>query len=377
MAEGGKAFCGKRTERGDAMKRIGWGKGVTLLWAAVCVSLTALSATAGSPGHTVMAQVEGIPIYSDVYCYLLSEALRDAPKDEKGKPEDMSSLREDVLRRCVSLVAVHSELHNRERSIDTQSKATIAERAAFAWRSFRAYYGSIGVNKQTINSILAARAAREQLFLVLYDTGGAREVPEDEIEGFFYDNYAAYNGVRVFLVHGNDDGSERLLTNNEIKGLRSALQKLVDEINGGKDFLDAAMSGEYAQNLRYAVPMGTTVQKGSPSVTEEEFAKVRALKPGKASLLEFSSSFLVAVGIDMKKKPDEYYRSSRTSCLWALKGEDYEETLRELCASFRADENTAAVNRLLARWEWRPPEEKVTLPEEDTSNETTLGISLD
>ena len=365
------------------MKRISWAKRITVLMAAACIALAALSGTAQRPDLTLMLQVEGVPIYRDTYCYLLSEALRDTPRNRDGRPKDLGALRKDIMRRCVALVAVKSELYNREKSIDPQTKALVAERSAYAWRTFHAYYTSIGVNKQTINSIFTARAAREQLFLALYDTGGGREVPEEEIEDYFYSNYAAYNGVRVFLTRDNEDGTERPLTKAETENLRSTLQQLVDEVNDGGDFLDAAVSDAYAQALRYAAPMDNTVQKGSASVTDKEFDAVRALATDKAALLEFPAYFLVAKGIDMKKSPEEYYRGYRASCLWALQGEAYDAALQELYKAFRADENVAAVERLLANWDWQPVEREVTEAEttteaeEDTTAETTTAADTE
>jgi len=366
------------------MKRINWAKRITVLMAAVCVALAALSGTAPRPDLTTMLQVEGVPIYRDTYCYLLSEALRDTPRDKDGRPLDMQALREDIVRRCVAIVAVNSELYNREKSIYPQTKAQVAQRAAYAWRTYHAYYASIGVNKQTINSIFTARAAREQLFWALYDRGGSYEVPEEEIEGYFYSNYAAYNGVRVFLTTDNEDGTERALTKAETENLRSTLKQLVDEVNDGADFLEAAVSDAYAQALRYAAPMDNMVQKGGASVTDKEFGAVRALATDKAALLEFPAYFLVARGIDMKEqteeydRTEEYYRGYRGACLWALRGEAYEEALEELYKSFRADENIAAVERLLANWVWQPveievPREEETETEEDTTEETTTA----
>jgi len=355
------------------MKRTNWGKKTTVLLAAVCIFLAAMSGTARPVDRSLMLQVEGVPIYKDTYCYLLSQALLETPRDKTGRPLDMKALRRDVARRCVAMVAVNSELYNRQKSIEPQAKSQVAQQAAYAWRTFRAYYTSIGVNKQTVNAMFSAKAARRQLFLALYDTGGSRAVPEEAIEAYFYENYAAYDGVRVFLTQEKEDGTERALSKAETEALRKKLNKLVKEVNDGADFLESATSEAYAQALSYAPPMNTTVQKGSAGVTDDEFEKLRALSTEKAALLEFPGYFLVARGIDMKESPDEYYLAYRNSCLWALQGDAYEEALQGLYKAFRADENTAAVERLLAKWDWQPVTEEETeaQTETETVSETT------
>jgi hypothetical protein len=73
------------------------------------------------------------------------------------------------------------------------------------------------------------------------------------------------------------------------------------------------------------------------------------------TLLEFPDFFLLARGVNMgldAETKEQYYAPQRADCLWELKQTEYKALLAELAATFKADENEAAVEALLADWKW-------------------------
>ncbi|MCL2105852.1 MAG: hypothetical protein FWH26_02140 [Oscillospiraceae bacterium] len=338
------------------MKRTNWTKKATVLLAAICLALAVFSGVTARPGEVWLLQVEGVPVSRELYSYFLSEALQDpayaeSNADAQGRPKDEKALRADVAARCAAFIAVNSELRSRAQPLEAQYKMQVAERVSSIWRVFGPYYSAIGVSKQTITGVQEGILARAQLFRTLYDTGGPRAVPEEEIEAYFYGSHVAYNGLRVFLTKTAEDGSEVPLAKAELDALREELNKLAEAVNDGTDFFAAAQ--EYGEALSYASPSPVVVHKSSGEYPEEAFEKVRALSPDKATLLEYPDFFLVAMGLNMRESREEYYLAYRDSCLRDLKYAAYEQTLEELFQSYRADENVAAVDRFFrsfTRW---------------------------
>ncbi|MDR3313974.1 MAG: hypothetical protein LBS96_05905 [Oscillospiraceae bacterium] len=332
-----------------------WSKKATLLLAAICVALSVINSAVVKPKAAWLLQVDGVPIYRELYTYYLSEALRnpaysDAAKDEKQR----KALREDVARRCMAFIAVNSELHNMWQVLEQQYKAQVAERAGFLWRTFGDYYSAIGVGKETITQVATYKANQKQLFFSIYDAG-SRKVPEQQIKDYFYRTHAAYEGLRVFrtaLDATEDGGGERPMTAAESEALRKKLVALAEEINKGKDFFTACE--EHAADLSYAAPSTAELRRGDADFTEAEFEKVRQLDPSKVTVLEFPGFFLLARGVNMGEgdNPREYYDPQRGECLWEMKQAEYAVLLEELTASYRADENEAAVEDLLDAWKW-------------------------
>ena len=334
------------------MQKTNWTKKATVLLAAICVALVAVSAFTPAGAQDWLLQVEGVPVSRAAYGYFLSEALMDAQLGANGRPADMAALRRDVAARCVEYIAVNSELRAMEIPVDQMLKAQVSERTAFYWQVFGRYYSSIGVDKQTLNAIQMGQSARDQLFRAIYDTGGTRPTSEEALQAYFYGNFVAYDGVRVLRTALLEDGTERDMMPEEAAELKATLAEFVAAANEAGEFYTVAQEERFAEALSYGMPSTTIVEKNAGEVSGGDFEKLRGLPRDKISLLDLDGFLLVATGVDMRESEDEYYRGYRASCLWALKGEEYTATLKELCAKFRADENAAAIDRFYREWKW-------------------------
>lgn len=333
------------------MNRLNWCKRATILLSAVCVALVALSSFAAKAEDNWLVRVEGLPISREMYCYFYSQALAGTEKDKQGQPKDPDAVREDAKRRCAAYVAVNSELHNRRKFLNQAMKVQAAERTAYLWRVFHAYYTSVGVSKQTLNAALAGEAAKNQLFLALYDAGGTFETPEDSIKSYFYGNFVAYEGLRVLYTKTEADGTERPMTAPERAFLLVKMKAFVAQLNspGAPDFYELAEDNAFAADLSYAMPDVAVIQKGV-DMPDEAFEKVRGLDPQKVALLELPGYVLVARGFNMRTDEESYYQGYRDACLRALKGGAFEANLQELYKAYRAEENVAAVDEVIRNW---------------------------
>jgi len=336
--------------------RTNWTKKATILLAAICVALVGLSALSPARAQDWLLQVEGVPISRAVYSYFLSQALREAKQNGQlhadGRPKDLAALRRDTAARCVEYIAVNSELRAMEIPVEQMLKADVADRIAFYWRIFGGYYKSIGVDKQTLGAVLTGQAAKDQLFRALYDTGGSRAIAEETLTAYFYGNYVAYEGVRVYQTVLLEDGSERDMDMADITLLRQTLTDFAAEANEAEDFYGVAQEERFAETLSYNPPSTTMVKKGTGDVSDEDFEKLRGLGRDKVALLNLPGFFLVARGVDMRESPEEFYDGYRADCLRVLKGGEYAAALKELCRHFRADENVAAMDKFYAEWKW-------------------------
>ena len=331
------------------MRRNNWTKQVTIILAAICVALAGISAYSVALAQDWLLQVEGVTISQELYSYFLSRALIEAERDEDGMPLDMEALREDVRERAARFVAINSELHNRGVALTPLHKARVAERTSFLWRVYGNYYMARGISKEVLALGQTGLAAWDQLFLALYDTGGAREVPEEDIEEFFYDNFVAFEGIWLFFTVTEADGTEREMTITERDNLLEAVRALAAQVNAddGPSFFEAAQDDDFAGMINYAVPSFYVIER------DAHFEQIRGLNTEQVSVLTFDESLIIGRGIDMRESPEEYFYVYRTESLRALMGEEFERLLEEeLFAHFRADENVAAVEALLGRWEF-------------------------
>jgi len=328
--------------------RTNWTKKATILLAAICVALAALTSFTPSGAQEWLLHVNGVPVSRAVYSYFLSEALLDV----EGKP-DIAALRKEVAARCVEYIAISNELRAMEIPVDQVLKAQVADQTVFYWRVLGQHYGAIGVDKQTLNAMLYGRAERDQLFRAIYDRDGAKPTPEESIEAYFYGNYLAYEGIRVFRTVLPADGSqERDMDTEEAAALRQVLADFVETANDAEDFYGTAQEEAFALALGYGTPSVTMVRKGTVDVSDEDFDQLRRLAPEKIMLLNLPGFFLVARGVNMRLSPEEFYLGRRADCLWKLKGGEYQAALKAICRNYRADENTAEMERFYREWKW-------------------------
>ena len=336
------------------MNRFNWTKKVTVLLAAICVTLVGIGAYTNTLAQDWLLQVEGVPISRELYSFFVTEALIEAERDAYGVPTDMQALREDVNARAAAFVAVNSELYRMRITLDQLTKARVAERTSYLWRVFGNYYEAMGICKETVGIAQRGLAARDQLFRALYDTGGVREVEEERIQSFFYGNYVAFMGVRLFFTVTEEDGSERGMTGTERNDLLASMRQLATAANQeeGEDFFTLAQQDNFATAMSYATPMVSVVQR-IVDLPADDFEAVRGLDPEQVSVLEFEDGLIIARGVNMRESPEEYFDVFRASCLRALMSDEFEQTLEEeLFVQFQADENTAAVDALLNGWDW-------------------------
>jgi len=336
------------------MRRNNWTKYANVLLAAICVLLVALAANA----HTLaqqewMLQVEGIPISRQLYSYFVAQALAEVERDNNGVPLNMDELRTRAATKAIAFVALNSEMHNQEITLEPYMRAEVARRTALLWRTFGNYYARLGISKEIVALVQESLAAQDRLFRALYDTGGLREVPEESLESFFYGNFTAIDGLRLPLRVIEEDGSERAMTQTERNILADTMRAMAVEANreGGPPLLILAQEELFAASMNYALPVAMVLRRDL-DLTSTEFDRVMVLSTETVSVLELDHEIIVAQGIDMRQNKEEFYLLHRAYCLRTMMLPAFEADLQLLFAQFTADENVAAIESLLGSWDF-------------------------
>ena len=342
------------------MKRKNRIKQITIVLAVIGVGLAVLvGVLTAQSENSFLLTVGKTQVSREIYSYFVAEAINDGsvPLDKRGEPADMKQLREEVKRRCMEFVAVQSELSSHDKSISQQLKLEAAERSAYEWRAFGAYYTSIGVDKPTVNSVWLGRSARTQLFRTLYDDAASkRRVPEENVQSYFYGNYVAIEALKIYPTVALDDGTVRPMTVAERTNLRSQLDSLLQASNQeGAVFALVAAEENYAVPLNYATPAELLLQKTDKDLPVEAFDALREWGSDTVSLLLVDNTYyLVGRGINMRESAEVYYAVHRNDCLWGMRGVEYESLLKVLFSGSKASENGKEVERLLKNWPWTP-----------------------
>jgi len=382
--------------------KINWAQKMTMLLAAVCATLVIVVSHAATDTPQWLLQVDGVPISRELYSFFLTQALVDTPRDANGVPVNMLALREDVMARAEAFVAVESELANMGVSLDPVATARAVERTTALWRVFGNYFTAMGISKEVVGIGEMNLAAQDQLFRALYDTGGTRAVDEEMIESYFYGNFVAFDGMRLFFTVMEEDGTERNMTQTERGILIDTMRAMLAELNreDGPSIYDIAQDEQFAPALNDALPAISMIRRGV-DLPVDQFDQVRNLSPDRFSMLEFENELIVARGVNMRvrreyvfeeentedendenetdeanenenendneastpsapspgeyiyvSRKEEFFYFYRAYSLRTMMSSRFDEDLEELFAAFRADENVAAVEALLGSWDF-------------------------
>ena len=352
--------------------KLSWAQRVTVLLAAICVTLVAVTAHSTAGRQDWLLQVEGVPISREMYSFFLAQALVDAERDDNGVPLDMRALRDDVMARAAAFVAVNSELHNMGITVNAITTEQGVRRATALWRVYGNYYTAMGVSLEALAMAEINLAARDQLFRALYDTGGMRAVEEESIESYFYGNFVAFDGMRLFFTVMEEDGTERRMSQTERGVLLDTMRAMLVEINreDAPSIYDIVQEEQFADALNDATPAVFMIQR-DVDLPAAEFEQVRALSPDRFAVLELEDGLIVARGVNMRvrreytydeesgeesyeyvSRKEEFFYFYRAYSLRSMMNNAFEADLVELFAAFRADENVAAVESLLEDWDF-------------------------
>jgi hypothetical protein len=332
------------------MQKRNWAKKSTILISAVAVVLVLLAGLT-EQSNPYCLQVDWLPIQKEMYSYYVAQALSDSALRPKAGQKPTAAQQKEIRTQTeiyiTQMVAVSSELHNMGVSIDQVYKKQVAQYTGQAWRVYGGYYKKIGVSKEMVALAQTGRVAKEQLFTALYAENGRRAVPEAEVKAYFYGNYAACNGVRVFLRERAQDMDDATWK-KEKDALKIRLQTFADEVNReGKNFFSAAMENV---QLLGNVPENIVYSKDNAFVTAEMIEQLRGLDSQKITLLEFPDFFLLAQGFNMRENEGEYYRNYKSEVLHKLKDAEYAALLEDMTATYQTGENPAAIKTLFADW---------------------------
>lgn len=320
----------------------------------LCIALLAvllLPLASCRGGERYAADISGARVGADIFAYYLDRVAGDPASFGLTVRGTAADIKNKALDLCAEYVAVNTLLTRAGLSLDTLEKTAAAEKTDAEWRLFSVHYEAIGLTKQTITAIETARARRERLFKSIYDTGGTAAVPERELETYFAEHYAAVQIVNGYLFTQAEDGTQIRMTPAEAEALIKRFNLIADAVNAGtpleeaaEDILARQGGGEQEIGLTVVGSAGSAYPKGF-------FEAAYALKKGRAAVFvpdEAGSDciYLIVKG-DLFLSEETYY-SLRGACLKALKGGDFEQTLRSFAATLSVRPDERVVRRVCA-----------------------------
>ncbi len=287
---------------------------ISLLLATLALTLVLTSCSG-----TAKVKVNGVKIDNEIYTYFENTL----EKDENGE------VSEDAIKNAISrYVAINSEFSNRGLSIDSDAKGVLSKSVNDLWHLYGNYYNKIGVSKQTLYKIELSKEYESTLLADYYS-----DVSEDEIKAYFKESYIGIRFVTGYLFNVDENGTSVAMTDEQKKSVTESYNSIVTLINEGTLIEEAVASlgedTEVHSTLINAFSDGT--------FPTGFFNEVKKIDTDKTAVITIDDYIFIVQRIDVFDKTYGYYENNRTTCLEAMKGEEFSKIVDNWSKNYIAE----------------------------------------
>lgn len=218
-------------------------------------------------------------------------------------------------------------------------------------------YGSFsanGVSQETFVEMYQNSALQEQLFNAIYGESGAKAVPEEDIKGYFNDNFMSVKIIEIQTV----DSSGKALAQEELDKTKAKLEGYAARYNKGAPMDELTL--EYNKENETLSEGQESSAKASESLLLSKDATQYAQYPQVAKLIDAvqkmdvntaqfvdaSSSYFFVEKLPLEAKESDY-TDNKSSFLSMLKGEEFTADMKSRAETVesKSDLNKASLKR--------------------------------
>lgn len=227
----------------------------------------------------------------------------------------------------------------------------------YYWEQSKTRYEENGVSYESFFKTVEQSNMAAKVFDYYYAEGGTEEVAEADIEKAFTDNYVLVNTITESL----GDEENNALDEDAITTINDKMEGYAKRINDGETFADVKKAYDEENGIEpveQAEPAEGQPQDATAGVLGseetdspfEKFDEVKSMKVGEAKVMELTGSGTVGTSAVIVKKDlmDDpyYYDSYKESVLQMMKGEEFDEKIKEYAQSLAVDKNNSRLDYL-------------------------------
>ncbi len=271
--------------------------------------------------------VDSIPVSKEIYGYFLSVAVNSEEyKDIENKRELAGEL-------CAEYIAGCELIKKYDIQLSAEEKVAVSSEIKTKWQFYSSFYQKYSVSKQTLCTMLEHERLVDVLTEKLYSKGGERELSDDEIKGFFNQNYVA--AKIAFTPFGSS------LTEGEVKSITEKYSSMSSIVRAGGEFASAIQQYPDLADYEDAEHLISAYDSSYPA---EMFEKMVQMKNGEIHVMRFSR------GIYLVQKTDNgsFFDNCKSKCIVAMKKEQVKNEISETAKSFAVEYKSAVVKSVLS-----------------------------
>ena len=221
----------------------------------------------------------------------------------------------------------------------------------------RQVYANNGAAEKSIKQVLTVSYQSDMIFDYYYSETGKEPVSVDEIQNYFYENYAL---VR-YTTRSKLDSSGNALSDTDMQTVRDELNGYITQLNRGDDF--DTIIDDYRNTL--IEELGLDASQYGPDTSDPDRNKALLQKSNASSsvwvettfqqteynvpyLCEDDNTIYLSQRLDLSKETS-YFDDYRDEVLKAMKDDDYQSKLDAALEGITVTFNDAAISRYSPR----------------------------
>ena len=245
-------------------------------------------------------------------------------------------------------------------TLTEEEQAEIDNSVESVWSYYGTMYEDNGVAKTTYAKLVETQQKRQKIFMKYYGEGGLEEVPVDQLETHFKENFASVNIFSITLNSGDDLTDEQKEQNEERE---AKAQEYVDLINSGEKtfnevrdmathlLADTEHDDEGADDVIENDDETKTyvhIDSTSPSekLVQSIFNDVKV--DGEAKLLKEDNTYYIVKRYDVMED-EKNFEEMRETILGDVKSDDFVKEVESWTSQLTRVTNDAAVKRYSPR----------------------------
>lgn len=281
-----------------------------------------------------------------VYIYYLSSAysealgkVEDASKsvfDQQIEEKDGAQWVKDRAKESIQLMYyVDQRFEELGLTLSDDDQNQISSLTSNVWAYSSSQLNEYGIAKTSLERAYSEFIIKYQkVFEALYDKGGEKEVPEDDIRTFYESTYTDFEYFTCSYTKTDEDGSSEEMSDDEKAEAKTEFEAYVTKVQEGELTMEEAAE-EYQDSIESDTSTFSSQTLDADSISAyyaEEFAeKLESMKEGDVAYVDLpdSGKFYVLYKKPISEKCDEVLQDSdqRLNIIATMKSDEYSEEM--------------------------------------------------
>ena len=213
------------------------------------------------------------------------------------------------------------------------------------------FYTELGISKESyLNATGRYTGLSEQLFYSIYDKGGSKEVPSEDIEKYFTENYINYFCIPYSLKTTDDDGNKTDIDDETMDKVKTNFAKYADMLNKGSSTDDVVEKYKTDFEVTDDPSQSDNIIVEDSGMGDEFKKVINGLKEKEATVTSIDDTYYLIYKGAIKDQvstlsDDSTQMNQRTEVLHKMKDDEFKKYLDDEEAKLKYETNDACLSR--------------------------------